>query len=237
MEADKVAFVLPVTVPAVAAKVAEVAPAATVTFAGTVRAVALLDKPTLVPPVGAALEMLTVQVAVPLEGRVVGAQARDDTPIAADNETVAVVEDAPNAAVTTALWSAVNEPAAAVKVTLAEPAGTVAEAGTVRLAVLLESVRVAAAGAAEESVAVQSDEAPAPRDAGVQVNALIPIVTLGVTVPPVAVTAVPAPASEAPIGLITLTVVLPEFGLRANDRTATTPFAMTFELSPSAIHI
>ena len=53
-EAVTVAFWLVVRVPAVAVKLAEVAPAGTVTEAGTVSAELLLDKATVLPPVGAA---------------------------------------------------------------------------------------------------------------------------------------------------------------------------------------
>jgi hypothetical protein len=66
-----------VTVAAVAVKVAVVAAAATETEAGTVRvAVALLDNATLLPPTGAALERVTVQVVFPDAGRVVLAHCR-----------------------------------------------------------------------------------------------------------------------------------------------------------------
>jgi hypothetical protein len=50
-----------VTVPGVAVKVAVVAPAATVTEAGTVKAALFEDRPTETPPVGAADDKLTVQ--------------------------------------------------------------------------------------------------------------------------------------------------------------------------------
>ena len=88
------------------------------------------------------------------------------------------------------------------------------------------------AGAAEESVTVQRAEPPVFREDGVHVKALIPIVVARDTVPPAAVTVPAPPAGVAPIALITLTAVLTWFGLRVNDRTATTPFAIIFALIP-----
>ena len=67
-----------VTAAAVAVMVAVVAAGATVTEAGTVTAeVALLERATVEPPVGAALERVTVQVVVEEATRVVLAQSRD----------------------------------------------------------------------------------------------------------------------------------------------------------------
>jgi hypothetical protein len=63
-----------VTVEAVAAKVAEVAPAGTVTEAGTERTVLLSERVTLAPPVGAARFRVTVQELEVLEVSVVGVQ-------------------------------------------------------------------------------------------------------------------------------------------------------------------
>lgn len=54
-----------INVPAVAVKVAEVAPDATVTEAGTVSAPTLLESATVIPPDPAALDRVTVQVDVP----------------------------------------------------------------------------------------------------------------------------------------------------------------------------
>jgi ribosomal protein S5 len=61
-----------VNVPAVAVKFADVAPEATVTDAGTVNAVALLDSVTVAPPVPAAWDNVTAHVAVPPVLRLVG---------------------------------------------------------------------------------------------------------------------------------------------------------------------
>jgi hypothetical protein len=61
-------------VPAVAVNVADVAPAATVTEAGTERSVLSLLSETAAPPEGAALERVTVQELVPAGLRLVGVQ-------------------------------------------------------------------------------------------------------------------------------------------------------------------
>ena len=61
-----------VIVPAVAVKAADVAPEATVTEDGTVKAAALLDSVTVAPPDPAACDSVTVQADVPLEFRLVG---------------------------------------------------------------------------------------------------------------------------------------------------------------------
>ena len=68
-DAVMVALALDVTVPAVAVKVAEVAAAGTVTDAGTDKVALLEDRVTTVPPVGAALDSVTVQAVLPLEAR------------------------------------------------------------------------------------------------------------------------------------------------------------------------
>ena len=66
---------LPVTVPAVAVKVAVVESAGTVTEAGTVKAAVLLvDNVTTVPEAGAAAVNVTVQLVVEPELTVVGVQ-------------------------------------------------------------------------------------------------------------------------------------------------------------------
>lgn len=59
-------------VPAVATKVAVVALAATVSDAGTVKAVLLSERATSVPPAGAGSESVTVQVEDVPDGRVAG---------------------------------------------------------------------------------------------------------------------------------------------------------------------
>ena len=90
-------------VPAVARKVAVVAAAATVTEAGVVRTVLLSVSVTTVPPVGAALDSITVQVLLPDELRLVGEQAREVSVTEATRLIAAVLETPPRVAVTVVL--------------------------------------------------------------------------------------------------------------------------------------
>ncbi len=66
-------------VPVVALKLAVVAAAATVTEAGTVSEVLLLDRVTSAPPAGAAFVRVTVQALVELDPRLEGLQASEET--------------------------------------------------------------------------------------------------------------------------------------------------------------
>jgi hypothetical protein len=68
-----------VIVAAVAVKVAEVLFAGTVTDAGTVSAVLLLESPTALPPAGAAWLRVTVHVALAPEFTLVGLQTKAET--------------------------------------------------------------------------------------------------------------------------------------------------------------
>jgi hypothetical protein len=79
-------------VPVVTVKVAEVAAAATVTDAGTVRVALVFDKVTLAPPVGAALVSVTVQVLDALDPRLLGLHDTAETNTAAVRFTVVLAE-------------------------------------------------------------------------------------------------------------------------------------------------
>jgi len=80
-------------VPAVAVNVVEVAPADTVTEAArTVSSVLLLDRSTTVPPLGAALLSVTVQVVAAPELKLLGLQASEDSATGATRLIVAVAE-------------------------------------------------------------------------------------------------------------------------------------------------
>jgi hypothetical protein len=142
----------------VAVKVAVVAVAATVTDAGTVTAeVALLERVTVEPPVGAALESVTVQVVVEEAVRVVLVHCKEVRVIGAVTVKVAVLLAPLRVAVMVGAWSEVTAAAVAVKVAVVAAAATVTDAGTVTAEVaLLETVTVEPpVGVALDSVTVQ----------------------------------------------------------------------------------
>jgi hypothetical protein len=87
---------------AVAPKLAEVAPAASVTAEGTASEVLLLESATLEPPVGAAWVSVTVQVLTALCPRLVGLQITPETRTGAMRLMVAVFELLARVAVTVA---------------------------------------------------------------------------------------------------------------------------------------
>ena len=88
---------------AVALKVAVVAPAATVTDAGTASEALLLASATAEPPAGAVWVSVTVQVPTTPCPRLAGVQATPDTRTGASRLTVTVCELLPKVAVTVAL--------------------------------------------------------------------------------------------------------------------------------------
>ena len=88
---------------AVTPNVVVVAPAATVTEAGTVSEALLLASVTLDPPVGAVWASVSVHVLAALCPRLVGLQAKVETSTGANRLMVAVWELVPRVAVTVAL--------------------------------------------------------------------------------------------------------------------------------------
>ena len=80
------------TAPTRAAKVATLEPAATVADAGIDSAATSLDRVTVTPPEPAALERVTVHVAVPPELRLVGVQVSELRDANGDTAMVAVCE-------------------------------------------------------------------------------------------------------------------------------------------------
>ena len=87
-----VALVLLLMVVVVTLKVADVAEAATVTEAGTVRVALEFERVTLTPPVGAAWVRVTVQVLEELAPMLEGLQLRDETSTDAARFTVVLAE-------------------------------------------------------------------------------------------------------------------------------------------------
>lgn len=143
-----------VTGPA-AVNVAVVAPAAATTEAGTEMADALLERLIVDPPVGAALEIVTVQAVDVFAGRLVELQLNPVTDMGALTAKVTDLADAPRLAVSTGALS--TAAAVAVNVAVEAPAGTSTDAGAVSAAgTLLATVTAAPpTGAGAEIVTVQ----------------------------------------------------------------------------------
>ena len=98
-----VAVRLLLNVVVLALKLPVVAPAATLTEAGTVKAAWLLLKDTVAPPAGAGLESVTVHELVAFGPRLVGLHASEDTSTGTTRLMLAVLEVLFNVAVTIAL--------------------------------------------------------------------------------------------------------------------------------------
>jgi hypothetical protein len=90
-----------VTLPATAENVAILAPEATVTEAGTVKSVVLLDNEMLAPPAGAGEDKVIVQVDTALLVRLVGVHPSDANADAGVSVKFACLETALYVAVTT----------------------------------------------------------------------------------------------------------------------------------------
>jgi hypothetical protein len=156
-------------VPALAVNVALVAPDGTRMTAGTDKTVPVAESATVAPPAGAGPEIETVQEVLPLTTNVVGEQKRPVSRRSAARIVIVAILVVPPAAAVIVAVPAVVPVAFAVKVALAAPSATVAEAGTVRAALLLESVTICPPAAATLlSVSVQVDAAPAASVAGLQ---------------------------------------------------------------------
>jgi hypothetical protein len=162
----------------VAVKLAEVEPAGIVRVMGTVSAELLEFIATEEPPEGAGPFRITVHVAAPPGARLDGLHATEvvsttGAVMVGVNVTFAVREAPLKVAVTVALWFVVTEAAVAVKVVEVDPAGTVTNAGTVRLPALLVRVTVVPpAGAAALSVTVQFELPGVTTEAGLHPSEL-----------------------------------------------------------------
>ncbi|HUI58056.1 MAG TPA: hypothetical protein VLY04_23945 [Bryobacteraceae bacterium] len=228
-----------VKVPVVALNVAEVAPAATVTDAGTVTTVLLLVSATALPPVGAAWFSVTVQVLEALGPRLAGLQASAVTVVGAVKLIVALCELLPKVALTVADCAVVKVPVVALKVAEVAPAATVTDAGTVNAVLLLDNATaLPPAGAAWFSVTVQVLEALGPTLAGLHAK---PVTCTGdappVTVPPVADIVIPVPEGDDPILPLAPIAVLVAPVAIVRLTTATVPFGMIVAFMPEARHV
>ena len=118
---------------------------------------ALLASDTLVPPVPAPFEIVTVQFVEPAEERLAVAHCRELIVVASDTVNPVETLELPTVAVSVTLWSAVTAAAVAVNVAPVAPAATVTVDGTVTaVGALLVRVTVAPPlGAAVASVTVQ----------------------------------------------------------------------------------
>jgi hypothetical protein len=161
--AEIVTTVVDVTALVVTTNPTVVAPAGTVTLAGTAAAsVLLLDRVTTTPPAGAAALSVTVPVDVLPPGTLVGWRLSDVSVVAGVTVSCAdrVAPSAPPEIVT--MVDVVTGLVATINVAVVLPAGTVTPLGTVAAAVLLlDRVTVTPpAGAAALSVTVPVDAPP-----------------------------------------------------------------------------
>ncbi len=159
--------------PALARKVAELAPAAIVTEDGTLNTPVLLESATAAPEPEAALESVTVQVLVPPELSEVGAQEKDVIPEAA-RTVIDALWDAPlYTAEMVTVWPAALRPGITTNVAEVALAAMLTCEGTVTPELSLETDADAAVGALLESEIVQVAVLPAGTNAGVQFKAVI----------------------------------------------------------------
>jgi hypothetical protein len=170
--------------------VALLALAATLTVAGPVTPIPLSAIDIVVPAAGAGPLNVTVQATVPGTFTEPGVHERLDRTTGPSTFTLAARLLPFSVAVTVTARLAEGAPAVALNVALSLPAGIRAEAGTVSAALLEDSATgVPPAGAALESVTVQTLVFPASRAAGLQSNA--DIVTAGAVIESVVVLLTP----------------------------------------------
>ena len=154
----------------VTVNVAVVAPATTVTDAGTVALALLLERVTLRPPVGAAPLMVTVPVEELPPTTEVGLRTTPET-AGGVMVSVAVFELLPNVAVIVDVVVEATVLVETVNVPVVEPAATVVDAGTVADPELLVRVTVnPPLGAAPVMVTVPVEDVPPRTEAGLSVT-------------------------------------------------------------------
>ena len=220
-------------------KVAEEAPAATWTEAGTIRAVGKLLASETLALLDAACERVTVQVVEVAGARVVAAHCTEEMEVGdAVRERLLLALFPFQLAVIDADWSVLNEPAVALKVAVAALGAIETVEGTEMLpAEVKVTVPPAASGAL--IVTVQDATAPAVRELGLQDNPLSTgnVALAPVTAPPVVFNAIWLPSrlapspSETPIA----TEVAPL--ARVTATVATLPLAIKLAFRPVAIQM
>jgi hypothetical protein len=222
------------TVPAVAVNVLLVVPAATKIEAGTVNDPLLLESPIADPPEGAPPDRFTEQVDVPPPLRLVGTHVIELRVTWDIREIAEVCEAPPKDAVTLAVWLVVIVPAVAVKVAVDVPAATVTEAGTVIDVMLVDSATATPPlGAAWFNVTVQTEDAPALSETGLQAMPLTVTWEGTEMLPPLEFMAIAAPPVDAATGLFTLIRIVPDAVAESVALTiASVPFWIVVVLSP-----
>ena len=225
---------------AVAVKLAEVAPAATVTEAGTISVGLSSERETTAPPVEAALLRVTVQVAEALEVSEAGLQERLVGTVLVSRPMEKVTEEPESDAVMTAVLLVVIVEAVAEKVAEVAPAATVTEAGTVNMPLLSDKETTAPPdGAAPLRLTVQVDVPEPEMLLGLQLSPDRGVVVGGiVTVPVVPRDVMKSPAEEEAKLLLTSTVLVrlvPVDSVRV--ALATMPFGIAVEFAPASRHV
>ncbi len=221
--------------PTLTEKLAEAAFWGTTAEAGIVRTLLTeAEIATEVPPTGAALDKVTVQVVAPLDVSPATAHCREEIRGRVAKAIVALVVVPLREAVTVALWFDLNCPAFTVNVPALDPAPINSEFTAVAIPPVAPRLTFAPpAPAGPLRVTVQVAEAPGPSEAGLQARELIVAATAALICPPVAVigTAVPLEAAAtAPLILIAADPAM------VAETVAIRPFAMTFWFGPVATH-
>jgi len=209
-EADRVTGVAAVTALVVTVNVALVAPAATVTLAGTAAADELLERATTAPPLGAAPLSATVPVDCAPPFTVVGLRVTEDSATAPAGLTVSKVVTVvpPYEAEMVTGVAAVTALVVTVNVALVAPAAIVTLAGTAAADALLERVTTAPPlGAAPLSVTVPVDGAPPFTVAGLSATEDSATAVAGFTVSE-AVFVVPPYEAEMVTGVAAVTALV-----------------------------
>jgi hypothetical protein len=212
---------------------------ATITEAGSANGAALSERETVVPPAGAGLEIVTVQVVFELAASFAAAHCSEETVVGTTRDKGRDWVEPLREAVMTTPRSAENDLAVALKVALLAPAGMVRDAGTVTLAELELKPTVTGWVATPLSRAVQRIVPPGFNIPRLQVSELsVTMAGAGtVTVAPADEMEIAAPAKEASTALLRpIADVLPP-AATVIETVAAVPFAMVFEFSPVARHV